>query len=130
MADNKNKSTGQPLSTIPKYTLNSTLDWSVNDKFSTQLTATLYGKQKPRTLGARGQELTAEGRGSYALFGLSANYEVTKNFRAGFGIENLGNRRLYRKANAEGAGAATYNEPGRAYYVTLTGSFQMQHSIF
>lgn len=123
MADNKNKSTGQPLSIIPKYTLNSTLDWTVNDKFSTQLTATLYGKQKPRTIGSRGNDLTAEGRGSYALFGLNANYQINKHLRAGFGVENLGNKKLFRKANAEGAGAATYNEPGRAYYMTLTGSF-------
>lgn len=123
MSSNKNKDTGQPLSIIPRYTLNSTLDWAVNDKFSTQLMATLYGKQKPRTLGSRGQDLTAEGRGSYALFGIGANYEISKNFRAGFGVENLGNKKLYRKANAEGAGAATYNEPGRAYYVTVTGSF-------
>ena len=123
MADNKNKSTGQPLSIIPKYTLNSTLDWAVNDKFSTQLTATLYGKQKPRTIGSRGETLTTEGRGSYALFGLNAQYKITKNLRAGFGIENLGNKRLFRKANAQAAGAASYNEPGRAYYMTLTGSF-------
>lgn len=123
MDQNKNKDTGQPLSIIPKFTLNSTLDWRINEQFSTQLTATLYGKQDPRTLGSRGQELTSEGRGSYALFGLRANWNITKNLRAGFGVENLGDKRLYRTANAEGAGAATYNEPGRAYYLTLTGSF-------
>ncbi|THT97950.1 TonB-dependent siderophore receptor [Lampropedia puyangensis] len=123
MDQNKNKETGQPLSIIPKYTLNSTLDWRINDKFNTELTATVYGKQKPRTLGSRGQELTTEGRGSYALFGLRANYTINKNLRAGFGVENLGNKRLYRTANSESAGAASYNEPGRAYYFTLTGSF-------
>ncbi|KKW68289.1 hypothetical protein AAV94_05585 [Lampropedia cohaerens] len=123
MDQNKNKDTGQPLSIIPKYTLNSTLDWRINRAWSAELSATLYGKQKPRTIGARGQELTTEGRGSYALFGLRANWQISRNLRAGFGVENLADKRLYRTANAEAAGAATYNEPGRAYYITLTGSF-------
>lgn len=123
MDQNKNKETGQPLSIIPKYTLNSTLDWRVHEKFNTELTATLYGKQKPRTIGSRGEEITTEGRGSYALFGLRATYTINKNLRAGFGIENLGNKRLYRTANSQSAGAASYNEPGRAYYLTMTGSF-------
>lgn len=123
MDQNKNKETGQPLSIIPKYTLNSTLDWRINRDWSARLTGTFYGKQKPRTIGSRGQELTTEGRGSYALFGLHANWQISRNLRAGFGVENLTDKRLYRTANAEAAGAATYNEPGRAYYITLTGSF-------
>ena len=45
------------------------------------------------------------------------------------GVENLFDKRLYREGNAqgvnniEGAGAATYNEPGRTLYTSLTASF-------
>ena len=46
-------------------------------------------------------------------------------------MDNLFDKRLFRRGNAigvnnprtiYGAGAATYNEPGRTFYVTLTGT--------
>ena len=49
-----------------------------------------------------------------------------------FGINNLFDKRLYRMGNAigvnrprtiYGAGAATYNEPGRSFYVGLSARF-------
>ncbi|OKO44017.1 hypothetical protein AM469_000960, partial [Pseudomonas aeruginosa] len=38
-------------------------------------------------------------------------------------VSNLFDKRLYRQGNSFDAGAATYNEPGRAYYVSMTTSF-------
>ncbi|MDR3351824.1 MAG: TonB-dependent receptor, partial [Zoogloeaceae bacterium] len=46
-----------------------------------------------------------------------------KGTRLRVGINNLFDKRLYRKDNGTAQGAETYNEPGRAYYVTLGASF-------
>lgn len=126
MIENKNTTTNQPLSITPKYTINSTLDWQVNGKLSTQLTATFYGKQEPRTRNTNGSDATGDSlnaRSSYHLFGLSAQYQFNKNLRLGAGVKNLADKRLFREDVGTGAGAATYNEPGRSYYLTVTSSF-------
>ncbi len=47
MLQSKDKDTGNPLSVIPEYTLNSTLDWQASERLSTQLTSTIYGRQEP-----------------------------------------------------------------------------------
>lgn len=126
MGKNHNKSTGQPLSVIPKYTVNSTLDWQVSPAVAAQFTATFYGKQIPRSV-QNATAITGAGldvRGAYHLLGASVRWDVHKNLRVGFGIENLANKKLYRHATqGTGAGAATYNEPGRSYYLNATASF-------
>ncbi|MCP5699685.1 TonB-dependent siderophore receptor, partial [Klebsiella pneumoniae] len=48
MIKSENKDTGNPLSVIPKYTINTLLDWQVTSKFSANVNWTLYGRQKPR----------------------------------------------------------------------------------
>lgn len=126
MVRNKDKQRNQPLSIIPKYTVNSTLDWQATDKLSFVLTATFYGEQEPRTLTTRnaaatGNELNK--REAYDLWGISAGYTFNANWRARVGISNLFDKRLFREGNGSSAGAASYNEPGRAYYATLTASF-------
>ncbi|MDQ8035581.1 MAG: FepA family TonB-dependent siderophore receptor, partial [Bordetella sp.] len=127
MIQSKTKSTGEPLSVIPKYTINSTLDWFYTPQLSFQANVTYYGKQVgPSTNVRTGVTLVDEGRqeiSPYALVGLSAGYEVNKNLRFRVGVSNLFDKRLYREGNASSAGAATYNEPGRAYYATATVSF-------
>ena len=127
MITNKSKETQQPLTVIPRYTLNSTLDWRVNDKLSFLATATLYGKQKPRSHNTgNNKEIEGDGlreRGSYAIFGLSGAYQVTKSTNVRLGVNNLFDKRLYREDSGSGQGANTYNEPGRQYYATLTASF-------
>ncbi len=49
MVENENKTTHQPLSVIPKYTINTMLDWQATDRLSMLLTGTFYGKQEPAT---------------------------------------------------------------------------------
>lgn len=51
------------------------------------------------------------------------NIEITDNARGNFGVKNLFDKRLYREGNSSSAGAATYNEPGRAIHSSLTASF-------
>lgn len=131
MIKNESKEDGQPLSVIPRYTINSTLDWQVTEKISAQALATFYGKQEPRSRNPNANpdnaDLTGDAlqvRGAYAIYGLGASYQHDKNLYFRVGVNNLFDKRLYREASqASGAGAATYNEPGRFYYLTMTASF-------
>ncbi|MDR1076044.1 MAG: TonB-dependent siderophore receptor [Xanthomonadaceae bacterium] len=127
MIDNKNKDTGQPLSIIPKYTINTFLDWRPSEAWSVLLTGTFYGKQKPASEQATtGATLTGDylrERGAYQTWSLSTLYRITPRISVGGGVSNLFDKRLFREANSNGAGAATYNEPGRAYYVTMSIGF-------
>ena len=122
MIESKDKETGNPLSIIPKYTINTLLDWQVTQDFSTDLNWTMYGRQKPRR---HAESRTENGSmsdrevGAYSVFSINFNYDITKNLRANAGINNLLDKQLYREAD----GASTYNEPGRAYYAGLTFTF-------
>ncbi len=126
MIDSIDKDTGNRLSLVPDYTINSTLDWQINPKWSTQVTATLYGEQEPpRNATARmdSNGVSQTSIGSYMLWGVSTGYEFDRNVRLRVGISNLFDKRLFRGGNSSGAGAYTYNEPGRAFYATVTTSF-------
>lgn len=122
MLTSESKKTGNPLSVIPEYTINTLLDWQVTDKFSAAANWTMYGRQKPRStaeIRTEGSSLSGKEIGAYSVAGLNLNYDVRKNVRASAGISNLFDKRLYR----ENQGASTYNEPGRAWYAGMTLSF-------
>lgn len=126
MIQNKNKSTGEPLSVIPKYTVNSMLDWRVSEALDLSLIVTHYGKQEPRRLTSQGSAATGDAlreRDPYTLVGFAANYELNDNWRFGAGVNNLFDKQIRRESIAGGEGANTYNEPGRAFYVSATTSF-------
>ena len=134
MIKSENKSTGEQLSIIPKYTVNSRLDWKLTEEASVFGSATFYGKQKANKLDYQGLPVQGEestNLSPYALVGLGGSYAINRNFKVGLGIENLLDKRLYRRGNAigvnnprtiYGAGAATYNEPGRMFYITLNAT--------
>ena len=126
MIENENKTTGEPLSIIPRYTINSSLDWQATDRLSLLLTGTFYGKQEPRNLTSSGGVATGDAltsRKPYSIWGISLGYDFTPKTRMRVGINNLFDKRLFREAVNSNAGAATYNEPGRALFVSLTSSF-------
>jgi len=126
MLQSKNKETGEPLSIIPEFTVNSTLDWQVSDPLSLQTTVTWYGRQTPGKYDYQGNVLTGDARreiSPYALVGIGGNYAIDKNWSVGAGISNLFDKRLYREGNAREAGAYTYNEPGRTFYASISTSF-------
>ena len=132
MLQSKNKETGETLSVTPAYTLNSMLDWQASDDLSLQLSVAWYGKQKPKKYDYHGERVTGSSNDQlapYALVGASGTYAISKNLSLTAGIDNLFDKRLFRAGNAqgvngiEGAGAATYNEPGRTLYTSLTASF-------
>ncbi|KAF7599852.1 MAG: TonB-dependent siderophore receptor [Candidatus Dactylopiibacterium carminicum] len=127
MSRNKDQR-GQPLSIIPKYTVNTTLDWAPTDALSFIVTGTFYGKQKPRTTAAStGAAVTDSAalrdRPAYQVWGIGAGYTFNRHLKGRIGISNLFDKQLFREGNGSAAGANTYNEPGRAYYATLTASF-------
>ncbi|HEN3248852.1 TPA: TonB-dependent siderophore receptor [Yersinia enterocolitica] len=132
MLESKNKTTGDYLSITPEFTLNSSVSWQATDDLSLLSTVTWYGRQKPKKYDYQGLPVTGTARNEvspYAIFGLSASYTVTKNVSVTTGIENLFDKRQFREGNAQnvaniaGAGAATYNEPGRTYFVSLNTQF-------
>lgn len=47
MLQSEMKKNGQPLSIIPKYTVNSFIDWRATDSLTLGVNATFYGKQEP-----------------------------------------------------------------------------------
>lgn len=133
MFNSKNKETGNPLSVIPKYTINSSLSWTPTEKWDTLLTYTYYGRQKPRTvavtpveagLGNSGQGttgLSGEEIGSYGIWGMSAGYAVNQNIHIRAGMTNIFNKRIY--ASTLRGSAYTYNERGRAVWGNMKVSF-------
>ena len=132
MLQSKNKETGETLSVTPKYTLNSMLDWQATEDLSLQASVAWYGKQTPKKYDYHGARVTGNSNNQlspYALVGLSGTYAFTKNLSLTTGVENLFDKRLFREGNAQGvngidgAGAATYNEPDRTFYTSLTASF-------
>ena len=125
---------GNPLSLVPKHTINSTLSWTPNERFDANLTFTHYGRTKPRGVAINRLErdgnpragitpLTSEHNqtqvGSYGIWGINAGYNWNKRVAVRGGISNLFDKKLYRTT----AGAQTYNEHGRAFYGSLKVSF-------
>lgn len=125
---------GNPLSLVPKHTINSTLSWTPNERFDANLTFTHYGRTKPRGVAINILErdgnlrsgitpLTSERNqtqvGSYSIWGINAGYNWNKRVAVRGGISNLFDKKLYRTT----AGAQTYNEHGRAFYGSLKVSF-------
>lgn len=125
---------GNPLSLVPKHTLNSTLSWTPNERFDANLTFTHYGRTKPRGVAVNRLEQNGNPRagvaalssehnqtqvGSYGIWGINAGYNWNKRVAVRGGVSNLFNKKLYRTT----AGAQTYNEHGRAFYGSLKVSF-------
>ena len=125
---------GNPLSLVPKHTINSTLSWTPNERFDANLTFTHYGRTKPRGVAINRLEQNGNPRagvaalssehsqtqvGSYGIWGINAGYNWNKRVAVRGGISNLFDKKLYRST----AGAQTYNEHGRAFYGSLKVSF-------
>ena len=140
MIESENKETGEHLSTIPEYTINSTLDWAVTHAWSLRAKVTVYGEQEGPKYDYYGQPLTGSATDKispYAIFGLSTQYAVNKHLRFTAGVDNVFDKRLFRAGNAigvnltgpqsahyiYGAGAYTYNQPGRTFFMEVTSSF-------
>ena len=133
MHKTKNKDTGNSLSIVPKYTLNSSLSYQITDSLDAMLTYTQYGKQKSRKNPENRMEngnnthvnqlAGSEDIGGYAVWGLSAGYNWKDTISIRVGVSNLFDKRIYRSSSSTNYNAHTYNEPGRAYYATVKYTF-------
>jgi len=127
MLESKNKTTGEYLTIIPEYTRRA------SESLSLLLKATFYGEQTPQKFDYQGKPATgsaAQKMPGYALVGVSGRYRFNDALSLVAGIDNLLDKRIFRRGNAsgvnigtpneiQGAGAYTYNEPGRALFVGL-----------
>lgn len=125
MAKSENKSNGQPLSLIPEYTINSSLEWRATEQLTITPSLTHYGKTESPTLTATtGSEIENPlARDPYTLVGLGLSYDFQENYRLLAGVNNLFDDRQFRQGSGTSAGANTYNEPGRTFYLSLTANF-------
>jgi ferric enterobactin receptor len=111
MIENKNKSTGDYLSVIPKFTINSTLSWQATQDLSMQSTLTWYGRQKPKKYNYQGKPVSGTETkevSPYAVVGASATYDLTKNVSVTAGINNLFDKRQFREGNCTKRGRSKY----------------------
>ncbi|WP_085627377.1 MULTISPECIES: TonB-dependent siderophore receptor [unclassified Pseudomonas] len=127
MLDNDNRETGEPLSVIPEYTVNTTLDWRATDQLSFQVAGTYFGKQKSPTFNDRTQQAydkaAQQDVEAYGLVDVSAGYKFNANYDVRVGVNNLFDKQILRGGNASTSGANTYNQPGRAVFAALNINF-------
>ena len=120
MMDSVNKTTGNPLSVVPNYTINSIFNYDITDQFDVNFVYTQYGRQKPRQFAeTRNTTMNTKSVPSYGIAGINVGYKFTDQFSGRLGVSNLFDEQLVRNNDLN----QTYNEPGRAYYASLKYAF-------
>ncbi|SFQ95207.1 FepA family TonB-dependent siderophore receptor [Poseidonocella sedimentorum] len=110
-----------PLSLVPDYTINASLDWRVTDRLTLIPSLTHYGRIQAAAHNAQSGydfEDTDE-RDPYTVGNLAARYELNDTVSLSGGVTNLFSTQVMRS----GEGANTFNEPGRAWYAGLSATF-------
>ncbi|MGF6147291.1 Enterobactin outer-membrane receptor [Kingella potus] len=128
MSRNKDKRRDNPVSIVPKYTINSTLNWQIIPRWDFNATYTYYGRQQTRSNPTRfmdviyttGQSVVSKyGLGSYGIFGFNVGYNWKDRVDVRAGVNNLFDKTILRTAGT----ARTYNERRRSYYMDMRYSF-------
>ena len=123
MINSEDKRTGNPLSVIPNYTLNSILNYNITDRLDSNFVYTQYGRQKPRQYAETSLEskngLAMDSVKSYGIAGINFGYKFNAALSARIGVNNLFDEQKLRDKTVN----QTYNEPGRAYYASLKYQF-------
>ncbi|MER2011261.1 MAG: FepA family TonB-dependent siderophore receptor [Psychrobacter alimentarius] len=120
------KDTGEPLSLIPKFTANTSVDWDITPRWNTDFGVSYYGTiEAPNISVTTGDELgTAKlDREPYALANVSTRYNLTDAITIGAGVKNLFDKQVKREGTTTNAGARTFNEPGRYYIFDVSVDF-------
>ena len=120
MIDSVNKTTGNPLSVVPNYTINSIFNYDITDQFDVNFVYTQYGRQRPRQFAeTRNTTMNTTSVKSYGIAGINAGYKFNSQLSGRVGVSNLFDEQLLRDNDIN----QTYNEPGRAYYASLKYQF-------
>ena len=116
MIDSINKSTGNPLSIVPNYTINSIFNYNISDAWDVNFVYTQYGRQKPRQFAeTRNTTVNTKEVKSYWVAGVNMGYKFNRHLSGRLGISNVFDEKRLRDNTVN----QSYNEPGRAYYASL-----------
>jgi outer membrane receptor for ferrienterochelin and colicin len=110
----KNLETGEPLSTSPKLSVRSNLNWRATQDLSFDLSARYMGKQVDYV--AETETLSAQVVKAYTTFSLSTAYEANDHIVLRGGVENI----LDEQTDSEGY---NYREEGRRFFLSATAKF-------
>jgi len=120
------KDNGEPLSLIPKFTVNTNVDWDITPRWSALAGASYYGKiDAPTRSVTTGDDLDGAllSRQPYAIANISTRYDINDAITVGAGVKNLFDKQIKREGTSNSAGARTFNEPGRAYVFDVNFKF-------
>ncbi|CAM4155244.1 FepA family TonB-dependent siderophore receptor [Psychrobacter arenosus] len=120
------KDTGEALSLIPKFTVNSNVNWDITPRWNADLGVSYYGRiDAPDISVTTGDELSTLklSRQPYALANVSTRYDLTDKITVGAGVKNVFDKQIKREGTGTNAGARTFNEPGRAYIFDVSFDF-------
>ncbi|MGB6824207.1 MULTISPECIES: FepA family TonB-dependent siderophore receptor [unclassified Psychrobacter] len=120
------KDNGEPLSLIPKFTVNTGVDWDITPQWNAGFDVSYYGTIEAPTISVTTGEDSGDpllDREPYAIANVSTRYDLTKAITVGAGIKNLFDEGVYREGTATNAGARTFNEPGRTYVFDVSVDF-------
>lgn len=117
------KDDGQPLSLVPEYTINASLDWYATPDVTVTLSATQYGKIKAASMSSitNADFDQTNTRDPYTLVNLGSTWQMNDSVLFSAGVTNLFDKTVLRTDSSTGAN--TFNEPGRAFYMSLTSTF-------
>lgn len=123
MLKSENKETGDPLSLVPDYTINAALDWAASENVTVTVSATRFGAIQTAKYQPTNHEPIAKSDKAdpYTLVNLGMTWDITDKARLSAGVTNLQDRRILRTNTSDGT--STFNEPGRAFYLSLNKSF-------
>ena len=120
------KDNGEPLSLIPKFTVNTGVDWDITPRWNANADVSYYGTiEAPKRSVTTDDELDTLllDRDPYAIANVSTRYDLTKAITVGAGVKNLFDTGVYREGTSNNAGARTFNEPGRTYVFDVSVDF-------
>ncbi|MGO2340551.1 MAG: FepA family TonB-dependent siderophore receptor, partial [Psychrobacter sp.] len=93
------KDNGEPLSLIPKFTVNTGVDWDITPQWNAGFDVSYYGTIEAPTISATTGDDSDDpllDREPYAIANVSTRYDLTKDITVGAGVKNLFDTGVYR----------------------------------
>lgn len=122
MAEAKDSKTGQPLTSTPKWSLSTALDWQVNENLNLSAQGNFVGKQLHldwRNANHDSQFGSQRISNSSMLFDLGASYSLHEHAQINLGVKNLFDRNVSGDIDT----GNNFYVPGRRAFISLTTTF-------